>query len=332
MNIATRFRVCVVSLAVCALASVAQAQSAGDSAPAVSRFAFATIAEGRAILGARDDYVRATTALERSAKLRVADVVDEDRFVRHMESAVLDWNDEERRAMRPLIERLERFLAGSKWKIPARILIIQADKSLEDDAPHTRANAVVLPKDVLYGPPPHLTYVMSHELFHVLTRADSELREKLYGAIGFKRCEHVDLPQSIAELRITNPDAVENRHVIAVRYRGEAVEALPFLRFRSGNIDPRAGFIANSEIAWLLVDREGAVCRARGAPAGEAGVSPEQLQGLHEQVGRNTGYLIHAEEILADNFSALFTSTTRRTAPAVPSPEILEKMRRILFE
>ena len=48
--------------------------STGASAPS---FVFATIAEAQAVLGARDEYVRATTALERSAKLKVADAVDE---------------------------------------------------------------------------------------------------------------------------------------------------------------------------------------------------------------------------------------------------------------
>lgn len=42
-------------------------------------------------------------------------------------------------------------------------------------------------------------------------------------------------------------------------------------------------------------------------------------------MGRNTGYIIHPEEILADNFKLLATG-----AENVPSPQILEKMRVIL--
>src|SRR5437763_3591320 len=51
------------------------AQSAND--PAGSAYAFATPAEGRAILSTRDEYVRTMSALERSAQLRTGDKVDE---------------------------------------------------------------------------------------------------------------------------------------------------------------------------------------------------------------------------------------------------------------
>jgi len=42
-------------------------------------------------------------------------------------------------------------------------------------------------------------------------------------------------------------------------------------------------------------------------------------------VGRNTGYIIHPDEILADNFVLLVNQSKN-----VRSPEILEKMRAVL--
>jgi hypothetical protein len=308
----------------------AHAQSGEDPAP-VSAYGFATLAEGRAILGARDDYVRATSALERSARLRTSDAVDGDRFTEYMRGSALDWTEQQRRYLRPLITRLDRFLSGFKWKRPGKILLVQVDAALEDNSPHTRANAVMLPRNELYGPAQRLIYVVSHETFHVLTREDGGLKEALYAAIGFRRCDRMEIPESIAQLRITNPDAVENRHTIAVRYRGQPVEAMPFLRFRSEKSDTRAGFLVNSKISWLLVDRERADCRVRTGSEAEAEVAPQELEGLFEQVGRNTRYLSHPEEILADNFFQLFVSTFRRPSDEVQSPEILERMRAILF-
>jgi hypothetical protein len=46
---------------------------------------------------------------------------------------------------------------------------------------------------------------------------------------------------------------------------------------------------------------------------------------LQEQIGRNTGYVIHAEEILASNFELLVQG-----APNAPSPEVLERIREVL--
>jgi hypothetical protein len=304
------------------------ARSANDTAG--SAYAFATPAEGRAILGTRDEYVRTMSALERSAQLRTGDKVDEGRFLEFMQGTVLDWTEEERRQLRPLIARLDRFLSGIKWKRPGKILLVRVDAALESGAPHTRANGIMLPKNGHTNTPDRLTYVMSHETFHVLTREDGGLRDALYGAIGFRRCDRMEIPESIAQLRITNPDAVENRHTIAVRYRGEAVEAMPFLRFKSDKFDTQSGFLGNSRVAWLLVDRERADCRVRAGPAAE--VVPEELQGLFEQIGRNTRYMAHPEEILADNFFQLFVSTLRSPAGEVQSPEILERLRAILFQ
>jgi len=309
----------------------ALAQSAKD--PAASAYTFATVAEGRAILGARDEYVLGISALERSARLRTADSVDEGRFLQFMEAAVLDWTEEERGRLRPLIARLDRFLSGLKWKRPARILLVRVDAALENGAPHTRANGIMLPKNEYTGTADLLTYVVSHETFHVLTREDSGLKERLYGAIGFHRCERIEIPESVSRMRITNPDAVENRHTIAVRYRDRSVEAMPFLRFKSDKFDTRSGFLVNARTAWLLVDRERADCRVRTGSAAEAEeVAPQELQGLFEQIGHNTRYLAHPEEILADNFFRLFVSTLRNPPGEVQSPEILERLRAILFQ
>ena len=51
----------------------------------------------------------------------------------------------------------------------------------------------------------------------------------------------------------------------------------------------------------------------------------KDLPDLSEKIGRNTGYLIHAEEMLADNFALLVTRATN-----VPSPEVLARIREAL--
>jgi hypothetical protein len=329
MSPTTALRFLILFLGVGGATHGAFAQSANDPA---SAYAFATAAEGRAILSTRDEYVRATSALERSARLRTGDKVDEGRFVQFMQGTVLDWTEEERRHLQPLIAHLDRFLSGLKWKRPEKILLVRVDAALENGAPHTRANGIMLPKNEFTGTADSLTYVVSHETFHVLTREDGALKERLYGAIGFRRCERIEIPESVSRIRITNPDAVENRHTIAVRYRDQGVEVMPFVRFKSDDIDTRSGFLANTRTAWLLVDRERADCRVRAGSAAETEVAPRELQGLFEQIGRNTQYLAHPEEILADNFFQLFVSTLRSPPGEVRSPEILERMRAILFQ
>jgi hypothetical protein len=295
-----------------------------------ARFLFAEQAQARAALGARDDYVRATAALERSAKLRTAEPVDEERFTAAMQERALAWTEEEQRAFGPLLARLERFVSAMKWKSPWPILLIKASDELMEGFPHTRGNAIVLQESMVRqasGEPETLAYLMAHEAFHVLSRGDATLREELYGAIGFRPCAAVEIPAPLARLRLTNPDAPETRHAITVRWRGQSVEVLPFVHFPSDAVDPRAGFATQLRTSWLLVARENGRCRV---PEAAAHPTLEELEGFYDQVGRNTHYVIHPEEILADNFALLFAAAGRDTPPKIGSPEVLERMRKVL--
>src|SRR5688572_22426694 len=224
-------------LALLAAALPAYAQRApGGTAPV---FVFATAAEGGAILATRDDYVLATMPLERQAKLRTAEPVDHERFLEHMRGTTLEWTEEQRANLQKITDRLAGFLKSVKWRMPERMLLVQTKPDLEDDLPHTRANAIVFPASYYRRGPATATFVLAHEAFHVMTRYNPELKEKLYAEIGFKRCATVSIPPAIARLRITNPDTVEDRHTIAVKHRGKPVEALPYIRLPSEQIDPR---------------------------------------------------------------------------------------------
>jgi hypothetical protein len=311
--------------------SAAQAQEPVLAADAPAQaFQFASVAQARAILGARDAYVRATAPLERSAKMHTTEAVDEERYARYMAGAALAWSDEDRRLLQPFLSQIAPLLPSLRWRRDRPILLVKAAPDFEDGLPHTRANAIVLPQGSERVAAGMLIAIMAHELFHVLSRDDAKLKERLYAEIGFKPCASLALPPVVAVLRVTNPDAPEHRHTIAVRWRGQPVEAMPFPSFPSASIDPREGFKSQVRVLWLLVDREGAACKARAPEAGP-GPEPENLEGLFEQVGRNTRYLWHPEEILADNFALLLIGMLRGAPLAVPSPEVQERLRKVLL-
>ena len=79
------------------------------------------------------------------------------------------------------------------------------------------------------------------------------------------------------------------------------------------------------QTSWLVVERRQE--RLRGARRRR---KLEELEGLRAQVGNNTGYLIHPEEILADNFALLYRETVTPGVTRIRSPEILERIRSVL--
>src|SRR5438105_1239002 len=91
----------LVALLLCGLAVVADTQNVpAETSP---RFVFVSVAQARAILGARDDFTLATAPLERAARVKSAEPVSEDRLMRHLADAALEWTDAERRRLDPLL-------------------------------------------------------------------------------------------------------------------------------------------------------------------------------------------------------------------------------------
>ena len=76
---------------------------------------------------------------------------------------------------------------------------------------------------------------------------------------------------------------------------------------------------------FLVLTNDG----GRWAPQMRAGhpqlIEPGEARGFYEQVGRNTDYVIHPDEILAVNFTHLVYGRTN-----LPTPRIVTEMDRVL--
>jgi hypothetical protein len=152
-----------------------------------------------------------------------------------------------------------------------------------------------------------------------LSRENPALREKLYESIGFTKCDEIEFPPELRSRKITNPDAPRNDHAIRVSIHGEEVRAVPILFSKAPKYDVGRGgeFFNYLQLSFLQVPGT--------STAQPVLATPEEISGFFEQVGHNTDYIIHPEEILADNFALLIIGEHK-----VQSPEVLEKMRRIL--
>jgi hypothetical protein len=169
--------------------------------------------------------------------------------------------------------------------------------------------------------------VVMHELFHVLSRNNAARRDELYALIGFEHCRVIE-PASYAARRITNPDAPSLANFLPLRT--DATEGLvPYLYAASDFFDPGAGpeFEQQFRMGFLHVQVTGDGA-GRQCAAFPAEVEPMLPLAAHKaeieaKTGGNTGYLIHPEETLADNFALLMLGSRK----PVPSPWVLEKLR-----
>ena len=93
------------------------------------------------------------------------------------------------------------------------------------------------------------------------------------------------------------------------------MRAIPILYARTPKYDPKKG----GEFFDYLQFRLALVSPDAGPGSKARFVDVREVQGFFEQIGQNTDYIIHPEEILAENFSLLFVESSPVPTPAIPA-------------
>ncbi len=290
---------------------------------------FATVEEGERVLTSRDDYVERMSPFDRAARLKTDQVVSEREYLKFVGKAVLAWEEAEKEKVYLAMEGVEETLRKMALPFPEKIWLIKTTGQEEGNAAYTRANAIVFPEEFLEGRPSGVQRVLCHELFHVLSRANEELRDRCYAAIGFEKCEELVFPEELALRKLTNPDAPRNEHCLKVKVAGKEQWVIPILFSKEEKYDPESGgeFFRYLQFKLVVVKRG---ADGKSVKVILEGATPKLLDvgevtGFFKQVGKNTSYLIHPEEILADNFVLLVTKKR-----GLPSPKVVENLGEIL--
>ena len=281
----------------------------------------ASIETARAVLGTRDDFVERLSPFDRAARLKVAGDVTEADYLAFATAAAREWSNDERVRLAAAFKAIEPRLAALLPELGRPILLIKTSGQEEGGADYTRANAVMMPQ--ANEDERQLQRTLAHEVFHVASRNNPELKRALYAAIGFQECGEVALPPAFALRKMTNPDAPINEH-IEIAVDGTKAWGMPILLARQERYDPSAGieFFGYLTLSMLLVDRTASPAQPLLRDGAPVLVPMNRVTGFLEQVGRNTNYILHAEEILASNFERLVLGEQ-----GAPSPEVLERMR-----
>lgn len=287
---------------------------------------FATVAEARALLGARDEYVRQMSPFDFSLRLQTDRAATEADYLKLAADAAVEWAPLAKAKVAAAIAAAKPALNRFPLPYPPVILMIATNGSEETNLAYTRANAIILPSTMVafsMG----LKGVVAHESFHVLTRANPKLRAALYAGIGYEPCEEVELPPGLKARKITNPDAPNNTFYCTVSYHGAKIAALPVLASKKEKYDPKTGgnVFAYIDAKLLAIEKQNGKWHPKLTDGKPLLMDYNEVEGFYEKVGRNTDYIMEPEEILASNFAMLVTGTKR-----VRSPEVLERMRAVL--
>jgi hypothetical protein len=184
---------------------------------------FASASEGRKILAAKDDFIQRLSPFDRSARMKVDRAVSEDEFVAFVEKNAVEWTEDDMQTVERAIKKLQPLLRALPLSFPPIIQLIKTSGAEEGNAAYTRTTAIILPKAEFAKSDVNLEKLVCHELFHLLSRKNPELRDKLYAVIGFTKCHEIALPPDLRSRKITNPDAPRNEHYIRLESERTAV-------------------------------------------------------------------------------------------------------------
>ncbi len=284
---------------------------------------FASVHQGRAVLSKRDDYVSRLSPIDRSARLKTDTAVSEQEYLAFVGRQVVPWLASERSKVLEVADGLRKKLDSLQLPLPPQVVMIKTSGREEGGAAYTRANAIVLTESHLRRDVEGLTKLICHELFHIMSRSAPTVRDGLYATIGFHRCQEPQLPASLTSIKLTNPDAPANQHCINVTIDGRPRTVVPILisETRQYDVDRGGEFFEYLLLRFVAIEIDQKT--GRSSPVMERNqpliVPVTQLSGFFEQVGHNTGYIIHPEEILADNFVHLVTEEKKLESPRIVS-------------
>jgi hypothetical protein len=288
---------------------------------------FVTVEEGRELIVQDDDYSRSLSKFDLELRVHGAEPTVEN-LNKFTQEQVLDWDENERF----LLDSLTKVISESaikqqfKFELPDEIAFIKTTMEENKGAGgYTRLNYIVLSKDVFLMPKSKVKSVIAHELFHVISRYNPDLRTQLYSVIGFTTCNKINITTNLKDFTISNPDAPNMDAYIKLKDKsGEEVKCAMVLysgKEYSGGVMfdyMKVGFLKlkeNDENRMELFIENGK----------EKILQVSEITGFFEQIGSNTQYIIHPEEIIASNFELLFDDN-----PIVRSKEILSKIKEII--
>ncbi len=309
-------------IAVCTLfAAVGLAQESDQTKPDVLHaggieFIFATADRGRELLRRRDRFVDHMSPFDRQVRMRTSDDKGIDGYLDFVAGEVLEWPEEKRNAVREAIESLDGPLRELKLPKTDPIALVHTSGREESRAAYTRGSAIVLPPNMIASDAAKNRKLLAHELFHVVSRGNSEWRDELYSVLGFQRVGSISLPKSATGVHITNPDAPTIEHAIEVKLSEEKTVFVTPMVYSERPFDAENPQSMFAYLEFQLMELMPIVGKRMipNSKEGQPVFHDPSLPDFQRQIGRNTRYIVHPEEILADNFALMVIGAKVRDA------------------
>ncbi|MGB4960437.1 MAG: hypothetical protein WBO36_13240 [Saprospiraceae bacterium] len=280
--------------------------------PAIVTFVDSTAAAKAIITDTKDGFFDQVSVVEMGIQMKKY-FKNEDRsqvlnqYKSFLSTQVSPWKQDERLQLTEIFNVVKALCDTLSPRLfPAGMRLIKIKTGpLGDHVYYTRERDILIPENIFpIDDPARQIPVMIHEVFHVLSRYDETLRKDLYRLIGFSKSpKPVRLNDHLSRRLLTNPDGVSYQYVMELPKDGGTIQAVPLItsKYDGYRSSTNAFFDYLNFDLYELVDK-GEYLEASTTSNGQTTIPLKSTPMFFSKIKDNTQYIIHPDEIMADNF------------------------------
>ncbi|MGK0365805.1 MAG: hypothetical protein ACI85O_002873 [Saprospiraceae bacterium] len=226
-----------------------------------------------------------------------------------LQADVEDFTKEETDFVNDIMKEAFQLCSSIKLDVfPKKMRLIKTKgKHYGNSVYYTREDMIIIPKNELQARNKNgFLRVMLHEISHIYSRYNPEKRHELYSLIGFKPIEaRPILPTSLQNRLLFNPDGINFNYTMDLENKdGEMIKVMPIIVSSQDTFSKKnSAFFDYVKFDLFQLDyNQNNSFSVLTDERGFSTLNLAELPDFFNQIKDNTQYIIHPDEILADNF------------------------------
>lgn len=276
--------------------------------PALVAFVNAKEASKLIVQDKDDMFLSKLSQLEKNIQMKTTNDKSHKEYLKFLSNNVADWSLEESLEVHETFSQIKAMLDTISPRIfPGGIKLIKIKtKPYGDNVYYTRDRIIYIPENIFpLKDKSTFRSTMIHEVFHIISRYNPDLRHEMYSWIGFFPAnKQVKLNNFLSKRILTNPDAPSFQYVIKLKMKGgDEKLAVPLITSKFENFKTSISqFFDYLNFDLYELEDKGEYYLVKTNTNGSTTIHLQETPSFFEQIKDNTQYIIHPEEIMADNF------------------------------
>jgi len=294
-------------------------------------FNFSSKEEGKYLISLQDTFINNLSPFDLEARCNFKDATKYD-YLLFCRNNVLNWTDENIILIDGLLKEIDGEFKQRGMVIPFidNINLVKTTSKEEGGAMgYTRGNTIYVADYIMYKPKVKIKEILTHELFHILTRSSFPFKQEMYSIIRFTALDKtIDLTTMNQRCRfVSNPDVSNSCSYIELKDWDGKEHRLLMTTLARSNYHGGSLF-KYIQPYFLELDSEHNIMTYGDNLPVRKSIYGEYYKDFIMKVGQNTGYMVNPEEILAENFRMAVLGEIDE----VPDPEIINNIRKSMIK